>query len=256
MSGINETIIDVSEWNFFDEADRKSWDFSALESSDCQGVILRAGGVGYSGGVFTDPDFAWAYNLLREHTSLPIGAYFLFQPQGTADVHYEHFNALVEGLDLKLGHYWDVELNAKTIGPRVFRDRLWKAINDGPQDAGIYTRGYFWNDHVNKDGKIGQEWQGIPLWIARYSTWAAHPWDNDTASKLRPRPWVDWDIWQWSADGNGMGSYYGIQSEAADRNRHKIDSIVVPPPPQQLPPPPISGTRMVQILGGSVEVRI
>ena len=247
MTKVTETIIDVAEGNFYDEPDRKAWDLDALAASDAKGVILRAGGVSYGGGIFKDPDFEWAYNLLRGFTLLPIGAYFLFQPQGTANAHSDHFNTLVEGKTFELGHWWDVELNPKAIGPKTFRERLWKAAQDGPQPAGIYTRGYFWNDHVNKDGKIGQEWQDLPLWIARYSTSASHPWDNDTASKLRPRPWVDWQRWQWSADGNGMGAYYGVQSAATDRNREK-QAIVLPPEP------PPTGSTTLEIVGGSLEV--
>jgi len=55
-----------------------------------------------------------------------------------------------------------------------------------------------------------------PLWIAQYATDRRWP----LAAPRIPLPWFPLDFWAWqfSADGNGQGKFYGAQSTAIDLN--------------------------------------
>jgi GH25 family lysozyme M1 (1,4-beta-N-acetylmuramidase) len=56
------------------------------------------------------------------------------------------------------------------------------------------------------------------LWIAQYHAQKV----ITLAGPNVPRPWVDWAIWQCSADGNGLGRAYGVHSPSIDLSRVNI----------------------------------
>ena len=73
----------------------------------------------------------------------------------------------------------------------------------------IYTAQGYWNANIFD----WSGWEKCPLWVANYTT-ADKP--------AMPKDWDDWQMWQWSADGNGMGPTYGADgSQAIDLNRMK-----------------------------------
>lgn len=99
-----------------------------------------------------------------------------------------------------------------------------------------YLRGEWWNSNTVYKPAFGK----CPLFIARYTS-LPHPWNDNALYK--PRDWNDYDLWQYSADGNGLGAYYGVGSASVDISRspvasldetvarlHKADPIEPPPP--------------------------
>jgi len=72
----------------------------------------------------------------------------------------------------------------------------------------IYTAKGWWDANILPSSS----WNKYPLWVANYTN-AIYP--------AMPRDWNDWQIWQYSADGNNQGKVYGAQSSAIDKNRMK-----------------------------------
>lgn len=112
----------------------------------------------------------------------------------------------------------------------------------------IYTAMGWWNANILPwDG-----WENYPLWVANYTS-APQP--------LLPRDWNDWSIWQWSADGNNKGAYYGAQSNAIDLNRMKKefydelfeDEPVEPPVTPPVADYPQRATLQTRLLIGDYE---
>lgn len=100
-----------------------------------------------------------------------------------------------------------------------FADYAWRAevwCNRVKEVTGrnpiIYTAKWYTNYFTEK--QIG--WMGsYPLWVADYSWWA----NNITkAPYYMPPYWDAWDIWQYSADGNGRGPEFGTQAKSIDLN--------------------------------------
>ena len=69
----------------------------------------------------------------------------------------------------------------------------------------IYTNRYYWNRYYSNRPGWGDDWD---LWVANYQA----------RSPALPIGWTDYAIWQYSADGNKLGPYYGGQSTAMDLN--------------------------------------
>lgn len=76
----------------------------------------------------------------------------------------------------------------------------------------IYTGPAFILAYLQAAPELSQ----YPLWISHYSTDKRWP----LAAPRVPLPWfaMDWWGWQFSADGNGQGKYYGAQSPSLDLN--------------------------------------
>lgn len=95
-----------------------------------------------------------------------------------------------------------------------------------------YLRGEWWNTNTVSKAVFAL----CPLWIARY-TGLPHPWND--APSLRPRDWQDYTLWQYSADGNGEGAYFGVGSDDVDKNKSRYANLeatlvalsITPPPP-------------------------
>lgn len=73
----------------------------------------------------------------------------------------------------------------------------------------IYTRANWWNSFVLRRAY----WKELDLWVANYGV----------LSPAIPIDWktVGWKLWQYSADGNFLGNYYGVASNHIDLNRFK-----------------------------------
>lgn len=135
------------------------------------------------------------------------------------------------------GYVLDVEDNSAGLSPSALAARIKAFILTvkaaRPELAAvIYTRGYFWNDNVGLSELAF--FATLLLWIARYTSLSA-PWGNaGDQAKLRPAPWFDWVLWQFSADGNNQGDEFGVSSDDIDLDRLKN----APPLPPVIPPPP------------------
>ena len=119
----------------------------------------------------------------------------------------------------------------------------------------IYTRTEWWNAHV----KPWSEWNKCPLFVAWY------PYKdgivNNWYTEFPPaniRPWLpyswqnygrDFSAWQFSADGNGQGSKYGIKSRAVDLSMG-LESIFLGEPivvPPVIEPPTVIGPKIADV---------
>ena len=93
--------------------------------------------------------------------------------------------------------------NSKVLG-----DLLWllNSIADwhGKRPL-IYTNKYYWERYYSTRPGWGDDWA---LWVANYGR----------SKPAMPIGWTDYAIWQYSADGNKLGPYYGGQSTAMDLN--------------------------------------
>jgi len=76
----------------------------------------------------------------------------------------------------------------------------------------IYTGPDFILTYLTKIPELAD----YPLWISHYATDKRWP----LPAPRVPLPWFPLDFWGWqfSADGNGQGRYYGAQSNAIDLN--------------------------------------
>ena len=73
----------------------------------------------------------------------------------------------------------------------------------------IYTRQSWFDLNVNPDPDI----KACDLWAARYISGLTSPWGD---GYFKFRDWENWKIWQHSADGNGLGSLFGVKSASVD----------------------------------------
>jgi len=81
----------------------------------------------------------------------------------------------------------------------------------------VYTRISFFNPYVARSAYWRDN--GIRLNAARYNLALSSPWSDNRYYPL------DWDLrgssfelWQYSADGNGLGVYFGAESSSIDLN--------------------------------------
>lgn len=84
----------------------------------------------------------------------------------------------------------------------------------------VYTRATWWNPNVNPSPLFAKH----PLFIARYTTYYQHPW-NDNPIAFKPHSFNEWALWQFSADGNGQGVAYGCASNSVDLDRGNADTL-------------------------------
>jgi lysozyme len=71
----------------------------------------------------------------------------------------------------------------------------------------IYTARGVWNHYYSTGGEFAE----FPLWVANYQR----------ANPVLPAGWSDYAIWQYSADGNKLGPYYGLKSMSVDLDTAK-----------------------------------
>lgn len=98
-----------------------------------------------------------------------------------------------------------------TFRLRTYLNRLDVLIG---RKAMIYTRGSWWNDHVLDKLELSN---GRKLFIARYHSGLDHPWGD---ARYKPIGFDNYTFWQWLADGNNMGSLYGVDSDDIDLDRY------------------------------------
>jgi len=213
-----ENIVDVSRWQGNIDAD-------VMLSKGINGMVIRLGSINSVTGIpYTD--YLFYENVAKFAHEVPCGYYWYFRPCWSGKVQAEFVidELQKEGINPNLPVFADVESNVKGVSSSLFEDRLnyfLATITRAGYNAGIYTRGYFWNDHIG----LGAWAAEYPLWVARYHLTATHPWNNGFYSKLRPQPWFDYEMWQWSADGNGLGREYGCDCDSIDLNRANFETL-------------------------------
>lgn len=180
-----------------------------------QFLYIRAGSP-YLGGNMEDPQFD--RNASESKGVIPRGFYFVFRPETAIPTQMDAFLEIIKEDVGDLPPALDVERNDSKLSPTIFTNRLIEAIRYLEKSAlltgkkvALYTAAGFWNYNVVK-GKIN--YTGRTLWVANYHS-------NPTQVLKKPRlpdDWPYWTIWQLSADGNGLGKEFGVQSYSIDIN--------------------------------------
>ena len=214
----DKTIVDVSTW-------QGNIDDDVMLSRDVIAMIIRLGSItATTGACYTD--YLFYENHAKFAHEIPCGYYWYFRPKWSGKKQAEFVVKILqeENITPNLPIFLDVESNNANISMTRFASEIIAfatVITNAGYRFGIYTRGYFWNDNVGTINNASE----IPLWIARYSLIAVHPWANNLLSPLRPYPWKDFCLWQWSADGNHLGKFYGCDCDSIDLNRANFETV-------------------------------
>jgi len=202
-----EPIVDVSHWQ--GDIDAQTMVSKAI------GMYIRAGSIDNNSGICYE-DYRLRENCTKFSENIPCGYYWYFRPNHDGFKQGEYFATLIKNASINLPPMVDVETPA-IVWSQYYKDQLIKFLTVVDRHlsstiCGIYTRGYFWNDYI-KNFSVPVSHR--PLWIARYNDVASHPWDVNQNSKLRPSPWIDYKLWQWTDKGSGFGE----ESSYIDLNR-------------------------------------
>jgi len=196
--------VDVSKW-------QGKMDWQKCKAAGAKWAFIRATvGAGYE-----DPQFGRNYEEL-DHIELPFGAYHVVVSRYagkvvTADANMDNFFKVLDGDPLNFPVVLDCEMtngdNPRHITSVI--EGCIKILEAEGHEVMIYTGAWWWDGNVMPHDK----WNSYPLHVANYTS-AAEPY--------MPRDWKQWNVWQWSADGNGLGGKYGADSDSIDLNRMKV----------------------------------
>ena len=202
--------LDISKWNPF-------FDYSLIPARGIKAVWIKAN------------QGAWVDSLFETHVrglsdvGVEIGFYdFLDPPQGVSakESATTHYN-LTKGL-VRLSSWMDAERagSLDRDGLLDYYKEWYETLAGLTNDERVienYTRMSFWNDKVQRSNY----WMNnqVELNAARYHLGLKSPWSD---GNFTPRDWAyglnEFHLWQYSADGNGMGAYFGCESNSVDIN--------------------------------------
>ncbi len=248
-----EPIIDISKW-------QGNVNAGTMLAAGVGGIYVKAGGTDKNNGS-SYTDWRFRENADKFAGRIPIGYYYFFYPHFDGAKQARYFVQLYKSVTWNLPPAIDLEDNPLNVNQIVFQREVKAFIDTIQQELNvetiIYTRGLFWNANLGNPAWAGQ----YKIWLARYGQGLTHPWDNNPASKLRPLPWTDWWMWQYSADENRRGDEFGVESHAIDINRvnmtqEEFDGFVRPsdsvaaalPPPE----PTVTEPATTGAAGGTV----
>ena len=157
---------------------------------------------------FTDPQ--WVSNYLETKSlGFPLGMYHYYDNKVSWKVQADYFMSMYDKYPTGLLPALDLE--KQTVNPKVadllnFVADVMEHIGAHPiiYTSPSYIQQWFWNI---------PEMSQFPLWIANYATDPKNP----LPAPRIPLPWfaMDWWGWQFSADGNNQGKYYGSTGSLA-----------------------------------------
>ena len=183
-------------------------------------AIIRAGSIDSRTGVPYE-DWQWDNNALGTKDLIPRGSYWYFRPNFSPQIQAEYWLNLIEGHDLELGLWIDIETAGGLSAAKAAESLLAFAniLDDNfDGEVGIYTRASFWNYAIHLP--LGHDVYKRALWIARYRPInqddepdLAGPWSD---GRFKIPGWDVWRYWQFSADGNNRGPKYGGNSDDFD----------------------------------------
>lgn len=166
----------------------------SLVSQNISGVILRAAyGTGASAwGQGPDPAFDRHYQEFHDR-GIPIGAYHYIVQYRSAEDQVALMYQAIEGKELKLGLWCDVELEggAEPLTKQMVHTYMQLAETQ-IGEFGIYTSANMWRQIMN-----GAYYTNRKLWVAHYG--AVKP--------TLPQGWTSY--WLWQTDGTGTGRIAG-----------------------------------------------
>lgn len=226
-------IVDISKW-------QGDVDFATMRAAGVELVMMRL-----SIGDQTDVRFSDNYAGARA-AGLRVGVYHAVKPSISVAAQWTRIVDSLAGraLDVPLALDCEVEdgQNPSTIATVIEGLAQKYALLFGEYPL-IYTRATWWN--------VWTIYKPIfklcPLWVARYFS-GEHPW-NDAPDTMRPRDWNTFALWQFSADGNGLGAAYGVESDDIDLNKGGAETLagtLALLRGQPLPPPEPIGAMLLK----------
>lgn len=169
------------------------------------------------------PDTKYFINRSKARVAgIPCGAYHYFKPGVDGRQQAKAFletigRVTLEGtyeLLTELRPVVDVEERPFYVSKDTLRKNLRSFLTEFYRLTGIkpmiYTRATFWDPNVSPFD-VGDHM----LWVAHYTSVLPEPWVPIDWKKKG----LKWFLWQWSADKNKMGPYFGASSRDIDRNR-------------------------------------
>ncbi len=191
--------------------------YRIARQAGAQFVLSRCGG-GYqnTGQPFVDDQ--WGYNASSAPPIIPcFGAWwYLSGHSGTIYAQASKAAELVIPYKekLTLGFWLDCEWWLAGVSASENRDMTLRFIDTFEARAnmpvrGIYTRQTIWDPYVAPH----ERWSRLDLWAGRYNSMITGPWAD---GRYHFRDWPTWKFWQYSADGNGQASRYGVTVPPAD----------------------------------------
>ena len=203
-------LVDVSTW-------QRNIDAEKMLAAGTKAMYIKAGGVDKNSGAHYT-DYRFRENANKFSHRVPCGYYYFFYPHFNGAKQARYFCNLLSSVKWNLPPAVDVEVNPRHVDRNRFQREL-KAFVDVVEKTFhvkpvIYTRAMFWNANIGNPSWAGEH----KLWIALYNESASHPWYNNPNSRLRPLPWNDWWLWQYSADKNGRGAEFGVATRSIDLN--------------------------------------
>ena len=186
-------------------------DWAKCKAAGAKWAFIRA----TVGADYVDPQFERNIEELG-NIELPYSVYHVVVPRYngkrvTADANMGNFFEALNDRKLDFPVILDCELtngdNPRHITSVI--EGCIEILEDNLYNVMIYTGAWWWDGNVMPHDK----WRNHPLHVANYTS-AVQPY--------MPRDWDEWDIWQWSADGNNKGREYGADSDDIDLNRMKV----------------------------------
>ena len=211
-------------------------------------VIIRAGSCNSVTG-----DCYWDYCVATnaegaEEVSLRKGFYWFYREFGIehAKKQARFFWDAIKEWTIEEGLFCDVEVyNANLKNVFAFMLELKRVSGLPDKMLGIYSRALLWNA-LSGDHSL---FKRFLCWVARYCV-LLHPWND--AVHMRMQPWDEPDYHQHSADGNGRGAEYGVESDDIDLNR----KFIVGDDSNEEPENPLKPAHVLIIPTGNVLVEI
>jgi lysozyme len=206
-----DLIIDVSTW-------QRDIDKKKMLAAGAKAMYIKAGGTDKNNGA-SYTDFRFRENAEKFSNVVPCGYYYFFYPHFDGKKQAEYFVNLLKSVKWNLPPAIDVESNPSKVSQRKFQGEIKEFLVTIEKELNIkgviYTRATFWNPNVGSPSWA----KDYKLWIARYGETLEHPWNNDSKSFLRPKPWDDYWLWQYSADKNNRGKEFGVATSGIDINK-------------------------------------
>ncbi len=204
-------VIDVSSW-------QRDINVSKMLGQGTKAMYIKAGGTDKNNGA-SYTDWRFRENAKKFSEKVPVGYYYFFYPHFDGAKQARYFVNLLNSVKWNLPPAIDIEQNPRNVSQRRFQQEIKDFVGYVERKLNvkcvIYTRAMFWNSNVGNPSWAGEH----KLWLALYNEHIDHPWDDKPNSRLRPRPWDDWWLWQYSADSNGKGKAFGTATSGIDINR-------------------------------------
>jgi lysozyme len=180
-------------------------------------AVCRAGSINNITGTLYE-DFELVNNV--SNCMLPRTFYWYFRPNHSPLKQAQYFHSMLKDIRWEFPLVADVEdsgglsVTGMRASVKAFLDEIERLTGQKPI---IYTRSSFWNPTMGSVSWASE----YHIWLARYVSisntthrpFMSGPWAD---GNYKPLGWSDWDMWQFSADGNGLGAYYGALSNSLD----------------------------------------